>query len=71
MLQFRETFKQLTPEWHRLIVYSHSSADKKGAFTESLIIYVRSTSKNRVEILYLRISCVIKLNSEMNLGISI
>ena len=40
MLQFRETFKQLTPEWHRLIVYSHSSADKKGAFTESLIIYV-------------------------------
>ena len=38
---------------------------------KSLIIYVRSTSKNRVEILYLRISCVIKLNSEMNLGISI
>ena len=71
MLQFCETFKQLTPEWHRLIVYSYSSADKKITFTESFIIYVRSMSANRVETLYLRICSVMSINSEINLVISI
>ena len=45
--------------------------DKKSAFPESLTIYVRSTSVNRVEILYLHICCVMSINSEMNLAISI
>ena len=70
MLQFCETFKQLTPG-HRLIIYSYSSADKNSAFSESYMIHVRSKCKNRVEMLYLRICGVMSIDFEINLVISI
>ena len=59
--------KQQTPEWHRLILYSYSSADKIRAY----IIYVRWMSENRVQTLCLRICCIMSINSEINLVISI
>ena len=70
MLQFCETFKQLTPG-HRLIIYSYSSADKNSAFSESHMIHARSKCKNRVEMLYLRICGVMSIDFEINLVISI